>query len=620
MQTAFFAISNILPQDKAIEAIKEYIQKTWGKKGKKIVDMNTQAVDKTIELLIKVDVPENITSNIAMTPPVPENAPEFVKKVTGKIISQCGDEIPVSLMPCDGTFPLSTTQYEKRNIAVEIPEWDTSTCIQCGMCSLVCPHAAIRIKVYEPDQLNTAPESFKSIDAKTKDFAGLKFTVQIAPEDCTGCGACVDNCPAVKKDDQGVKTDKKAINMVPQPPLREQESKNFDFFVNIPDINPERINPSTLKGSQLLPTMFEFSGACAGCGETPYIKLVSQLFGDRALIANATGCSSIYGGNLPTTPYCTRPDGRGPAWSNSLFEDNAEFALGMRLTVDKLAEFARELAVSLKGKSIGDSLIDEILSASQNNLSEIEQQRKRVATLKEKLKNNDTANAKKLYDLTDYLVKKSVWAIGGDGWAYDIGYGGLDHVLASGKNINILVLDTEVYSNTGGQMSKATPLAATAKFAEAGKPLPKKDMAMMAMSYGNVFVAKIAIGANPAQTVKAISEAEAYEGPSLIIAYSHCIAHGINMTKGLREQKKAVQCGYWPLFRFNPDLKKDGKSPFNLDCKEPSISFKDYAYGEIRYKTLTRSKPERAEQLIELAEEDVKNRFKLYQQFSSLWS
>jgi len=622
MQTVFFAISDILTKDDAINAIKASIKKTWGRKGKKIVDMNTEAVDKAIELLIKVDVPSEATSNIEMAPPVPENAPEFVKNVTGKIISQCGDELPVSSMPCDGTFPLSTTQYEKRNIAVEIPEWDPTTCIQCGMCSLVCPHAAIRIKAYDADQLNDAPGTFKCADAKTKDFAGLKFTVQVAPEDCTGCGVCVQNCPAIKKDDQGNKTDKKAINMVPQPPLRDQEADNYEFFLNIPDMNPEKFNPATLKGSQLLPPMFEYSGACAGCGETPYLKLVSQLFGDRAVIANATGCSSIYGGNLPTTPYCTRKDGRGPAWSNSLFEDNAEFGLGMRLTVDKLTEYAQELAVTLKGKSIDDALIDEILSASQANLNEIEQQRARVAALKDKLANSDSdiTEAKRLYDIADYLVVKSVWAIGGDGWAYDIGYGGLDHVLASGKNINILVLDTEVYSNTGGQMSKSTPLGATAKFAEAGKGLPKKDLAMMAMSYGNVYVAKIAVGANPAQTVKAISEAEAYDGPSLVIAYSHCIAHGINMTQGLVEQKKAVQCGHWPLFRFNPNLKEQGKTPFNLDCKEPTMSFKDYAYGEIRYKTLLASKPERADQLMELAEKDVQSRFKLYQQLGSLWS
>ena len=620
MQTVFFTISDILSKDDAINAIKASIKKTWGKKGEKIVNMNIEAVDKAVELLIKVDVPSAVTSNIEMAQVVPDTAPEFVKNVTAKIISQCGDEVPVSLMPCDGTFPLSTTKFEKRNIAVEIPEWDPSTCIQCAMCSLVCPHAAIRVKAYEPDQLNNAPETFKSIDAKTKDFAGLKFTVQIAPEDCTGCGVCVQNCPAIQKDDQGNKTGKKAINMVPQPPLRDQEAKNFDFFLNIPDIDPSKINPSTLKGSQLLTPMFEFSGACAGCGETPYIKLVSQLFGDRALIANATGCSSIYGGNLPTTPYCSRPDGRGPAWSNSLFEDNAEFGLGMRLTVDKLTEFAKELAVSLKGQSIDDALIDQILSASQANLNEIEQQRTRVAALKDKLANSNLAEAKRLLGIADYLVAKSVWAIGGDGWAYDIGYGGLDHVLASGKNINILVLDTEVYSNTGGQMSKSTPLGATAKFAEAGKALPKKDLAMMAMSYGNVYVAKIAIGANPAQTVRAISEAESYDGPSLVIAYSHCIAHGINMTQGLVEQKKAVQCGHWPLFRFNPNLKKDGKSPFNLDCKEPSMSFKDYAYGEIRYKTLAASKPERADQLMEMAEQDVQNRFKLYQQLGDLWS
>ncbi|MDX9703244.1 MAG: pyruvate:ferredoxin (flavodoxin) oxidoreductase [Candidatus Auribacterota bacterium] len=618
MQTAFFKITGILPPDKAIEAIKESIKKTWGRKGTKIVQINIEAVDAAQKHIFQINVPSQPSNSEGMRIPVPESAPEFVRDVLGKIIAGEGDDITVSQMPCDGTFPSGTTQFEKRNIATEIPQWDPSVCIQCGMCSLQCPHASIRIKAYDPSKLNGAPESFKSVDYKAKDLEGMKFTVQIAPEDCTGCGLCFEACPARKKDEQGNKTDLRALSMVPQEPMREQESKNFEFFLSLPEVEIERINTATIKGSQLIKPLFEYSGACAGCGETAYIKLLTQLFGDRALIANATGCSSIYGGNLPTTPYAKRADGCGPAWSNSLFEDNAEFGLGMRLTVDKLTEAAFELADILIDKNITADLLREIKSAPQITSQDIEAQRKRVSILKDRLHNAEGVEAKRLLNIADYMVKKSVWAVGGDGWAYDIGYGGLDHVLASGKNINVLVLDTEVYSNTGGQMSKSTPLGATAKFADAGKPLPKKDLGMMAMSYGNVYVAKIAIGANPNQAVKAFIEAEAYDGPALIIAYCHCISHGINMRLGLDEQKKAVACGHWPLFRFNPELSDQKKNPLQLDCKEPSISFREYAYGEIRYKTLTATKPDRAEKLMEYAEEEVKKRFELYKRLAGM--
>ncbi|RJP61703.1 MAG: pyruvate:ferredoxin (flavodoxin) oxidoreductase [Candidatus Auribacter fodinae] len=618
MQTAFFAISNILPIDQAVSAIKGAIKKTYGQKGEKVVKMNLDAVETALKNIYEVPVPSKVTAKFGIMEPVPADAPAFVKEVIGKIIQGKGDSLPVSKMPIDGTFPTATARFEKRNIAVEIPEWDPATCVQCGQCSLVCPHASIRIKAYDPSLLKNAPANFKSIDAKTKDFEGMKFTVQIAPEDCTGCGACVFTCPASQKDAAGNKTDRKAINMIAQAPLRDQEVKNYQFFLSIPDLEAEKKKLNTVKGSQLTPALFEYSGACAGCGETAYVKLLTQLFGDRAIIANATGCSSIYGGNLPTTPYCTRADGRGPAWSNSLFEDNAEFALGMRLTVDKLYEFAVELSRILIDKGICADLLQEIVSAEQTVQDQIEKQRKRVAQLKSALDaHQNVSEAKRLLTLADYLVKKSVWALGGDGWAYDIGYGGLDHVLASGKNVNVLVLDTEVYSNTGGQMSKSTPRAATAKFASAGKLMPKKDLGMIAMSYGTIYVAKIALGANPNQAVRAFMEAEAYDGPSLIIAYAHCIAHGINMTTGLDEQKKAVNSGHWPLFRYNPML-SGTQNPLQLDSREPSISFKDYAGGENRYRSLYQANPEQAEELLSLAEHDVKNRFRLYQQLASI--
>jgi len=613
MQTAFFVISDILPKDDAVKAIKDAILKTYGRKGEKVVNMNYAAVDAALENIHEVKYPNKATSKIKRPPIVPEHAPEFVQHVTAQIIAGKGDDLPVSAMPDDGTFPTGTTQYEKRNIAVEIPVWDENACIQCGICSIVCPHATIRMKAYDESALKGAPETFKSTDAIGKQFKGLKYTLQVAPEDCTGCELCVNACPAYGKDDQGKKTDRKAIYMMPQIPLREPESKNWEFFLSIPETDPSLFNVDTTKGSQFVKPLFEFSGACAGCGETPYVKLVSQMFGDRALIGNATGCSSIYGGNLPTTPYTKRGDGRGPAWSNSLFEDNAEFALGMRLTVDKMKAFALELT-----KKLFPDEFEAIANADQSTQAGIEEQRARGEKIKDKLKGKKEAEAKKLMDIADYLVKKSVWGFGGDGWAYDIGYGGLDHTMASGRDVNILVLDTEVYSNTGGQMSKASPMGAVAKFAAAGRPLPKKDLGMMLMSYGNVYVAQIAIGSSHNQAVKAIAEAERYNGPSIIIAYSHCIAHGIDMSHGLDEQKKAVNSGHWILYRYNPDLAKEGKNPLQLDCKAPSIDYAEYAYSETRFRTLKASMPERAEMLLKQAQADAYRRYNYYKQLASI--
>jgi pyruvate-ferredoxin/flavodoxin oxidoreductase len=620
MQTCFFAISNIFPKEEAIAMIKDSIKKTYGAKGDKIVQMNFAAVDKTLENLHEVEVPANVTSKVQLQPAVSGNAPEFVREVTAKIIEGHGDLIPTSKFPIDGTFPLGTAAFEKRNIALEVPVWDEEVCIQCNKCVIVCPHATIRAKVYEEKYLKDAPATFKATKFKAKDYGeGLMYSLQVAVEDCTGCGVCVDVCPAKNKQE----TRLKAINMQDQIPLRETERENWDFFLKLPELDRRKVNVSKVKDSQFLEPLFEFSGACAGCGETPYVKLVSQLFGDRTLVANATGCSSIYGGNLPTTPWTVNRDGRGTAWSNSLFEDNAEFGFGFRLAIDKHNAQAKELLVRL-ASYIGDDLVNQLINASQKDEAGIYEQRERVKVLNAKLKDllNSDANGKaadinQLLSLSDYLVKKSVWIMGGDGWAYDIGYGGLDHVLASGKDVNILVLDTEVYSNTGGQASKATPRGAVAKFAAAGKTMAKKDLALMAMTYGNVYVAKVAMGANDTHTVRAFLEAEAYEGPSIIIAYSQCIAHGINMATGMQNQKAAVDSGYWQLFRYNPDLAKEGKNPFKLDSKGLKIPLKDYAYMETRYKMLTKSHPEIAAKLLEEAQQDVVNRWKLYEELNN---
>jgi pyruvate-ferredoxin/flavodoxin oxidoreductase len=615
MQTCFFAISGVLPKDEAIAKIKETIRKTYGRRGEIVVQQNFAAVDHTLAHLYEVQYPNQITSQIDVASPVPDEAPAFVKDVTGQIIAGYGDSLPVSAFPVDGTWPAATTRWEKRNLALEIPVWDPAICIQCGKCALVCPHAAIRTKVYPPESLAGAPETFKAMDYKSRDLPGMKYTVQVAPEDCTGCALCVESCPAKNKSQPKLK----AINMAPQPPLRAQERENFAFFLDLPELDRTLIPLNNVKNSQLLQPLFEFSGACSGCGETPYVKLVSQLFGDRAIVANATGCSSIYGGNLPTTPWAIDRQGHGPVWSNSLFEDNAEFGLGFRLSIDKQTEFAREL-VQANRSLIGDVLADGLLGADQSTEKGIAEQRERVAALKAKL----TAMPDPQYPIpnllgvADMLVKRSVWIMGGDGWAYDIGYGGLDHVLASGRDVNVLVLDTQVYSNTGGQASKATPRAAVARFAAAGKPSAKKDLGMIAISYGNIYVAQVAMGANDNQTVRAFLEAEAYPGPSLIIAYSHCIQHGINMTLGLTEQKLAVDSGAWPLYRYNPTLAAEGKNPLALDSKAPKIPLKDYVYNESRYFSLAQRDEARAEMLLKLAQEDVDTRWRQYEQLAAM--
>jgi pyruvate-ferredoxin/flavodoxin oxidoreductase len=607
MQTCFFAISGVLPPEEAIAAIKHAIEKTYGKRGESIVKKNFAAVDAALEHLHLVKVPEKVTSLFDLRPAVPAAAPDFVQRVTAKICAGEGDDLPVSAMPIDGTFPTATAQWEKRNIALEIPVWDEELCIQCGKCVLVCPHSVIRAKVYDAQHLEGAPSTFKAVAARWKDMKDRKYTLQVAPEDCTGCTLCVEVCPVKSK----TEVKRRAINMAPQLPLRESEAANWDFFLEIPDTDRRPLSLSQVKDVQLLQPLFEFSGACSGCGETPYIKLMSQLFGDRMLIGNATGCSSIYGGNLPTTPYCVNESGRGPAWSNSLFEDNAEFGLGMRLAADKQNEYARELVWRLNAV-IGENLAQAILNAVQKSEQDIFEQRERVKLLKEKLASVNTAEARDLLSLADALVKKSVWILGGDGWAYDIGYGGLDHVLASGKNVNVLVLDTEVYSNTGGQSSKATPRGAVAKFAAAGKPIRRKDLALMAMSYGSVYVANVAMGAGDMHTVKAFLEAEAYDGPSLIIAYSHCIAHGFDLAYGMDQQKAAVNSGYWPLFRYNPELAAQNKNPFLLDSRAPSIPLKNFIYNETRYTMLVKSNPEHAKVLLQEAEDDVAKSWKLY--------
>jgi pyruvate-ferredoxin/flavodoxin oxidoreductase len=608
MQTCFFALSGVLPREEAIAAIKRAIQKTYGKRGEAVVQMNFTAVDHALAHLYEVKIPERASSRIEMRPPVPSSAPDFVQKVTARLLAGEGDLLPVSALPVDGTFPTATAQWEKRNIALEIPVWDEKICIQCGKCVLVCPHSVIRAKLYAPEALAGAPPGFKSDTPRWKEFEHLRYTLQVAPEDCTGCSLCVEVCPAKSKSE----VKHKAINMEPQAPLRQQEARNWEFFLGLPEADRDTLHRGHVKDVQLLQPLFEFSGACAGCGETPYIKLVTQLFGDRAVIANATGCSSIYGGNLPTTPYTVNAEGLGPAWSNSLFEDNAEFGLGIRVAIDKQGEYARWLVRRMAG-AIGEELARALLEADQEEEPGIRAQRQNVKRLRERLAGMATTEARDLAAVADALVKRSVWLIGGDGWGYDIGYGGLDHVLASGHDVNILLLDTEVYSNTGGQCSKATPRGAVARFAFGGKNTPKKDLALMAMSYGNVYVARVAMGGGDTQTVKAILEAEAFPGPSLVLAYSPCIAHGYDLMYGMEQQKAAVLSGYWPLLRYNPERMAQGQNPLQLDSRPPTIPLKKYMYNETRFTILHNSDPQAAERLLSLAEEDVANRWKLYE-------
>ncbi len=613
MQTCFFAISGVMPKDTAIEKIKYSIRKTYGKKGEEVVRKNFEAVDYTVANLHEVKVPEKVTSSIAMLAVVPQQAPEFVQNVTAMMMAGRGDELPVSALPIDGTYPSGTTKWEKRNISQFVPVWEPGICIQCGNCSFVCPHGVIRSKLYDQTLLDNAPGSFKSAKIDARGFPTTRYTLQIYAEDCTGCTLCVEVCPAKSKEETG----KKAINMAWKDDFIEDAKKDVAFFETLPVNDRSYVDFSTIRGTQFLEPLFEFSGACAGCGETPYVKLVSQLFGDRMMVANATGCSSIYGGNLPTTPWTVNSEGRGPSWSNSLFEDNAEFGLGMRLAADRHMQLARSL-LTATASSIGDELVEELLNASQRTESEIRRQRTRVAELKGILASQKTEAAKQLLSVADHLVKRAVWIIGGDGWAYDIGSSGLDHVLASGRNVNVLVLDTEVYSNTGGQASKSTPIAAVAKFANAGKAVGKKDIALQAISYGNVYVARVAMGANPQQTLLAFREAEAYDGPSLVLAYSHCIAHGINMQHGLDQQSRAVHSGYWPLLRYNPEIRQTGENPFVLDSPRPTLKLRDYADNELRYRMLRITNPKAADRLMQMAQSAVDRKWKVYEEMATL--
>ncbi|MDX2109238.1 MAG: pyruvate:ferredoxin (flavodoxin) oxidoreductase [Verrucomicrobiota bacterium] len=611
MQTCFFAISGVLPRDEAIAAIKKAIEKTYGRKGESVVKKNWEAVDGTLANLYEVAVPALAESEYVRPPVVMGDAPDFVQRITAMMMANKGESLPVSAFPVDGTFPTDTARWEKRNIAIEIPVWDASICIQCNKCVLVCPHAAIRAKFYPENLVATAPETFKSTPFKAREFPGTRFTIQVAPEDCTGCELCVAVCPAKDKK----QPNHKAINMAPQEPLRIPERANYDFFLKLPD--PDRLSlEDNVKGTQFRQPLFEYSGACAGCGETPYIKLLTQLFGDRVVIANATGCSSIYGGNLPTTPYAKNPDGRGPAWANSLFEDNAEFGFGMRMSLDNLRDNAIHLLQGFASE-LGDDLVKAIVTANQGTESGVHDQRARVALVREKLAGNTSLKARKLRELADYLVKKSVWIIGGDGWSYDIGFGGLDHVLASGRDVNVLVLDTGVYSNTGGQQSKATPMGALAKFAAAGKGLPKKDLGMLMSLYGHIYVAQVAMGAKDSQTVQALIEADSYEGPSLVIAYSHCIAHGYNMNFGLEQQKLAVNTGFWPLYRFDPRRGSAEESPMKLDSAAPKAPLNTFTDNEARFKMLAHSDPERAKLLATASQEYVKKHYALFEQMAT---
>jgi pyruvate-ferredoxin/flavodoxin oxidoreductase len=607
MQTCFFAISGVLPREEAIAQIKKAIKKTYGKRGDAVVQQNYAAVDAALAHLHQVTVPEKVSATFDILPMLPLESPAFVHEVLGVMAAGHGDLLPVSALPPGGTFPTGTSKWEKRNIAQMIPVWDEELCIQCGKCVMVCPHAVIRAKVYDGALLADAPGTFKSAKPKWKNMESEFYTLQVAPEDCTGCKLCVEICPVKSK----TEAKHKAINMEMQAPLREAEVKNWNFFDALPSVDRSRLSHTQVKDIQLLDPLFEFSGACAGCGETPYLKLLTQLFGDRLYIANATGCSSIYGGNLPTTPYTTNDCGRGPTWSNSLFEDNAEFGMGMRLALDQQKGYAENLLGRL-APTLGDDLVTAVLGADQSKESGIEAQRERVLTVRQKLAGVDSIEARALLTVADSLVRKSVWIVGGDGWAYDIGFGGLDHVLGSGKNVKVLVLDTETYSNTGGQMSKATPRGAVAKFAEGGKPNSKKDLAMEAVAYGSVYVARVAMGGSDMQTVKAFQEAEAYNGPALIIAYSHCIAHGYDLTYGMEQQKNAVLSGYWPLMRYNPALRAEGKNPFQLDSKAPTIALKEYSYHENRYTMLLRSHPDVAKKLLKEAQDDVERAWRVY--------
>ncbi len=608
MQTCFFALSGVMPKEAAIAKIKAAIQKTYGKKGEEVVRRNFEAVDNTLAQLHQVMVPEETSSSIDLLPPVPPEAPAFVREVTAMMMAGKGDQLPVSALPVDGTFPTATSRWERRDLSMYVPAWEPDICIQCGNCSFVCPHSVIRAKFYDKSRLQQAPAGFRHAPIDARGLPEVHYTLQVYLDDCTGCGLCVEVCPVKSKEDVG----RKAINMQAKAGELDTERHNVEFFETLPYVEHERVDFSTVRGVQFLQPLFEFPGSCAGCGETPYVKLLSQLFGDRLVVANATGCSSIYGGNLPTTPWSQNAEGKGPAWSNSLFEDNAEFGFGFRLTADTQLATAERLLKELAAQ-LGEGYVQEILLAPQITESEIRAQRALVADLEEKLRAMDSEQARHLLTVSDQLVRRSVWLVGGDGWAYDIGSAGLDHVLSMGRDINILVLDTEVYSNTGGQMSKSTPLAAVAKFAAGGKRVPKKDLPLQAISYGNVYVARVAMGANPQQTLLAFREAEAYPGPSLILAYSHCIAHGINMQHGLLQQHRAVKSGYWPLMRYNPEVRKSGENPFMLDSQGPRIAFKDYAYQELRYKMLTRTNPGEAEILISEAQEQVTQKWRMYE-------
>ncbi|MGI9428066.1 MAG: pyruvate:ferredoxin (flavodoxin) oxidoreductase, partial [Bythopirellula sp.] len=613
MQTCFFAISGILESDEAIRQIKQAIEKSYGRRGEAVLRRNYAAVDAALDGLTEVQVPTQATSELTRLPLLETNESDFVKRVTSMLIAGRGDLLPVSALPVDGTFPTGTAKIEKRSIAHEIPIWDPDICIACGLCALVCPHAAIRTKAYPSDCPNGKPDSFQSLAWKGKDLPDHLLTVQVAPDDCTGCGVCVDICPAKSK----ASIKHKAIDMLPKQEHLERERENYEYFLKLPELDRRDLKIDTVKGSQLLEPLFEYSGACAGCGETPYLKLLSQLYGDRAMIANATGCSSIYGGNLPTTPWTTNAAGCGPTWSNSLFEDAAEFGLGFRLAADQQRDYA-EYLLKLLASELGDQLVHDLIEASQHSEDDIALQRERVVHLRKRLQTCDRTEAAWLLDIAAALVRRSVWIVGGDGWAYDIGFSGLDHAITTGRDINILVLDTGVYSNTGGQASKATPRAAVAKFASSGKTARRKDLGMLAVSYGNTYVAQLAMGANPAQTVRTFQEAESFRGPSVILAYSHCVAHGINMATSMSHQKEVVQSGFWPLYHYDPRLARQGELPFRLDSRKPTIPFEKFAMKEGRFAILARSDPDQAKQLFELAQQDIDDQWNYYQQMAGI--